>query len=275
MTNYIKINYSICNYVPSIVRNESVIFGIVIHCPSEEYSKFYRTKNLKRLRAFDDEYDPDYIAMMSETFSYYFDYPELEFFENDQDRFDNIKSDSFISETTKFYVNEFKFSEVRELLTTKECLKNDIDDLVRTYLYYDKPKSERISTSEVKRLLSKELKNLSLKQYLKKPKLYDLANREIVDYEYKDTVIKTMSFDYKRKIDIVDQLKIFQSDIVDYPEYFKSKKIKIIMGNTPYSNAEFMDTVFCKLKSLDKEIEVISIGEYTNKLVFNGIDNHK
>lgn len=271
MSKEIKINYSVCNYIPSIIRNESVIFGIVVHCPSEEYAQFHRTKNLKRLRAFDDEYDKNYIDLMSETFSYYFDYPELDCDEYDDERFENITSDTFISDITKYYVNEFQFSEVRELISSNETLTRDLSDLIRTYLYYDRPKSERITTSEVKRLLNKELSNLNLNEYVQKTKVVDLANREIVDFEYGDTVVKVLSFDYKRKTDIVDQIKIFQSDFLDNKNYFKSKKIKIIMGNTNFDDQKFIDAAFSKLESIDSSIELIPIGEYTNRLIFEGV----
>lgn len=272
MNNAIKINYSICNYIPSIIRQESVIFGIVIHCPSEEHSRFHRTKNINRLKSFDDEFDKDYMELMSETFSYYFDYPSLDLEDYDEERFDNIHSDNFISEITKYYVNEFKFSEVRELVSSQETLLEDINDLIRTYLYYDRPKSERITTPEVKRLLSKELRHLNLKEYVKVPEIQDLAEREVADFEYNNTLVKVLSFDYKRKTDIVDQINKFQIDMLDHKDYFYSKKIKIVMGNSEFCDREFMDSVLKKLSQLHSKIEIVSIGEYTNNLIFEGLD---
>jgi len=271
MDNSVKINYSICNYVPSVIRQESVIFGIVIHCPSEEYSEFFRTKNLKRLRAFDDEYDKDYMDLMAETFSYYFNYPSLDTEDYDAERFDRIRCDNFISNITKYYVNEFKFSETRELLSTKDELVADMNDLRRTYLYYDRPKSERITTPEVKRLLSKELKHLNLINYVKVPEIHDLADREIVDFEYNDTLVKILSFDYKRKADIVDQMNKFQIDMIENSDYFNSKKIKIVMGNSEFYDKQFMSSILNKLHKLNSNIEITPISEYTNNLVFQGL----
>lgn len=226
MSNIVKINYSISNYIPSIIRQESVIFGIIIHCPFQEYSKFHRTKNINRLKFFDDEFDKDYMELMSETFSYYFDYPSLDEKDYDDERFDNIHSDNFISDITKYYVNEFKFSEVRELISSQEILLEDMNDLIRTNLYYDRPKSERITTTEVKRLLSKEVRHLNLKEYVKVPEIHDLAEREVANFEYNNPLIKVLSFDYKRKTDIVDQINKFQIDMIDHCDYFYSKILK-------------------------------------------------
>ncbi|TQB29134.1 DUF3037 domain-containing protein, partial [Enterococcus faecalis] len=217
MNNQIKINYSVCNYVPNVVRSESIIFGIVIHCPSKKYSKFYRIKNLRRLKAFDDEYDKEFINMMTETFSYYFDFPQETFDldEYDEHRFDYICCDSFLHNITKYYVNEFKFSEIRKIYSDEFSLQEDINDLIRTYLYYDPPKGKRISNEEIKRLLNKEFKNLKLKSYVNDGKVLDLANKPIADFEYSDTIIKALSFDYKRHSDLLTQIKIFQSDYID------------------------------------------------------------
>jgi hypothetical protein len=239
--------------------------------PSEEYSQFHRTKNINRIKSFDDEYDKDYMDLMSETFSYYFNYPSLDEEDYDINRFDDIKNDNFISEITKYYVNEFKFSEVRELMSSRENLRNDLEDLIRTYLYYDRPKAERITTPEVKRLLSKELTHLKLKKYVKKPEIQDLAEREIADFEYNDTLIKILSFDYKRKTDIIDQINKLQIDMIDHQEYFYSKKLKIVMGNSEFYDQKFMESVLNKLYQLNSNIEVVPIGEYTNKLIFEGL----
>lgn len=271
MNNKIKINYSICNYVPSDVRQESVIFGIVIHCPSEEYAEFKRTKNLRRLRAFDDEYDPEYIKLMTETFKYYFNYPNVETEEYDEDRFNNILNDNFISDITRFYVNEFRFSEVRSILSTKNEVVNDIQDLIKTYLYYDRPKAERISKDEVKRLLKKEFNNLELQKHIEPAEIFDLADRSVYDFKYEDTIIKAMSFDYKRKTDIVDQIKSFHSDLMCNEEYFKSKKIKIIIDNKINNKEDFYSEVIDRLHKMNDNIEILPISDYTNSLIFKGL----
>jgi len=212
------------------------------------------------------------MELMSETFSYYFDYPSLELEDYDEERFDNIHSDNFISNITKYYVNEFKFSEVRELVSSRAALLEDINDLIRTYLYYDRPKSERITTPEVKRLLSKELRNLNLKEHVKVPKIHDLAEREVVDFEYNTTLVKVLSFDYKRKTDIIDQINKFQIDMLENHDYFYKKNIKVVMGNSEFYDEDFMDSVKKKLCCLAPNIEIISIGEYTNNLIFQGLN---
>lgn len=273
MNNQIKINYSVCNYVPSVVRSESIIFGIVIHCPSEKRSKFYRIKNMRRLRAFDDEYDPNFINMMSETFSYYFDFPQetLDLYEYDENRFDYISKDSFIPNITKYYVNEFKFSEVRKIYSDKISLQEDINDLIRTYLYYDKPKGKRISNDEIKRLLNKEFKNLKLKPYVSEGKVLDLVDKPVADFEYSDTIIKTMSFDYKRHTDLLNQIKIFHSDYIDNKSYFESKKIKVIIDNPIDESSTFFKEAEKKICDIAPNVEIQVMGDFTSELAFSGL----
>lgn len=135
--------------------------------------------------------------MMFEHLEYQFNFSELgeeDICEIDNEEFNRINKDSFLLEKTKYYVNEFRFLPIKKLEVTSISIsiEKDIKDLERTYLYYDKPKSDRITTSKVKFLLNKKVRNLKLKKYVYNDKMIkDFADENILEYEYGNTCIKT------------------------------------------------------------------------------------
>ncbi|MFK4567015.1 DUF3037 domain-containing protein [Enterococcus sp. UD-01] len=273
-----KVNlfYSVCQYIPSLIRQESINFGIVVHCPESEYSEFYRTKNFNRIKHFDDEFDIDYLNMMAESLDYTFSIDRLHEDEfQDASLFNDIRDSSFIDERTKFYANEFRFLPTQHLSTTQEELCQDIEELKQTFLYYDQPKGERISTQEVRKLLSKQYKIVKLNKYISKTTFKDFADEPVFDFCYNDTVIKALSFDYVRGRDLIKQTKILSQDIIDNIEYLKGKMVQIVVDNEVNTNEETIVKSINKFYSISKkyniDIEVVPLAEYSNMLISNGL----
>lgn len=273
-----KINlfYSVCQYIPSLIRQESINFGIVIHCPESEYSEFFRTKNFNRIKHFDDEFDIEYLNMMAESLDYTFSIDRLhEGNFQDTSLFTDIGESYFIDERTKFYANEFKFLPTQHLLTTQAELSQDIEELKQTFLYYDQPKGERISTQEVRKLLSKQYKIVKLNKYVNKTTFKDYADEPVFDFCYNDTVVKALSFDYVRDSDLIKQTKILSQDIIDNIEYLRGKMIQIVIDNEVNKNEETIVKSIKKFDSISKEynidIEVLPLAEYSNLLISNGL----
>lgn len=271
----IKLNYSVCQYIPSLLRQESIIFGIVVHCPEDSYSEFFRTKNLSRLKSFDDEYDPEYMEMMTESLNYHFNTKHLNFNEySDDERFEKINDDNFISEITKFYVNEFTFMPVKRLVTTRVEIEKDIEDLVRTYLYYDRPKGKRITSIEVKRLLRKEYKKANLHKKVENSQFKDFIDEPVFDFCYGNTVVKAMSFDYSKDSELIKQTKVLLQDLYENKKQLNGKMVKIVVDNRDMNNNRLIDKLVNKLYAVKEEglnIEIISLADYSNILLTQGL----
>ena len=80
------------------------------------------------------------------------------------------------------------------------------------YLYYDRPKSERITKTRVKNLLSKQINSYHLANIIRSPKIFDdFGGSNLYDYQINNKIlIKAISFDYKR----INQLSIELKNVI-------------------------------------------------------------
>lgn len=219
-----KLYFSILKYIPSIVRMESINVGIAVHSPVQHYSKFFKTKNLNRVKAFDDEYNKDFFKMVMESLEYELNYGKLSNesvldlrFENDETQFSDISQETFLEDHTSYLVNEFRFTSPQYIETNEKEIEEDIENLKNMYLYYDKPKDKRISRDIVKRLLGKKIRTYKLSSVQKDPIYKDNLGMEI-KYDYKinhNTLLRAMTFDYKRVNDLEKELKVLLYDLTE------------------------------------------------------------
>ncbi|MDB8867838.1 DUF3037 domain-containing protein [Pediococcus acidilactici] len=256
--------FSVAKYTPDLVRDESINVGIVIHVPAYSYSSFIPTKNKRRIRSFDDEYDSEYMDMILDSLEFEFNSNEIDNYSFDN-RFNSIKSNNFIAEKTKYYANELRFSKVQRMLTNNLEVENDIKDLIDTYLYYDKPKNKRITKQKVNSLLRKRIKNLNLEEHIrpskKKMKYFD---SKIFDFETSSTYIKTIALDYKKQSYLYDELKRSIFDI-KFADTLENKKIDFVVNNGP--DEEFYKLTKKILKHyINKEINLLTIADYVSQI---------
>lgn len=208
--------YKILKYIPSAIRMETLNVGIVVHYPAKKYSHFFKTTNIKRVRAFDDEYNPDFFNMIMDSLSYELDYAEnlIDTFNLEQDRFKDITSPCFLDRRTDYLANEFIFSKTQELHTDNKEYKEDIKNLQGIYLYYDRPKGKRISKDNVKRVISKQIKSFNLNDVKQNPISSSLfGSTKFYDFKVNNSFIKSISFDYKRANDLIKELKLILFDL--------------------------------------------------------------
>ncbi|MDY0394918.1 DUF3037 domain-containing protein [Virgibacillus halophilus] len=66
------IYFAVCSYIPDILRGESINVGILVHVPDNKFVQFYKTKNLSRIRSFDDEVELDVLKALLESIAYQF-----------------------------------------------------------------------------------------------------------------------------------------------------------------------------------------------------------
>lgn len=220
-----KLYYSVLKYIPSAVRMETINVGIAVHYPTELYSHFFKTKNMRRVAAFDDEYNKSFFSMVMESLEYDLDYDQdkatgtlkLDFpDESDEGRFNDIADPNFLLEKVSYLTNEFRFSSVQMIDVSDENWKSTVEDLKSTFLYYDKPKNKRISKGKVHSLLSKQVRsyNFPKAKIESNPKLpNDLGGMDKYDFKIDKTLLRSMSFDYKRKDSLTKELKVLLYDL--------------------------------------------------------------
>lgn len=215
--------------MPDPIRRESINVGIVFHCPEQAWSKFIQINNRNRIRSFDDEYDSDYIALQFRSMHFEFDSDVLDDY---SERFEDINKDYFLEQNTKFYVNEFRFLPVETINTLPETINKDTFDLERTFLYYDRPKGERINTQEVRSLMKKQLSFYNVKNENKDIFLEaDYTNQDIFDFISGNNAYKAISFDKNRIGNLSNELKVFTYDLLSRKDLISKYKIYIIYDN--------------------------------------------
>lgn len=275
----VDLYYAVCQYVPDEIRSESINVGLVIHIPNEkyEYSKFIHIKNRKRLYAFDDDYDADYINLIFNHMKHQFNFGYISDCDNcGVNEFENIHSTRFLEEKIKYYVNEFRFLPIQRLEIDSSEIKDIVNDLERTYLYYDIPKGERITRPEVQKLLKKEVKNLKLSQYMSKENiLVDFDNNPVFDFSYDDTYVRTFSFDYSLQSNLTKEVKLFMFDIQNNVEQLRGKNVVVVLNQNYDSTDAQINNYLEMFKELsdnnDFNIIIKTLPQYATYLLRNGL----
>lgn len=265
--------YSVLRYIPSSIRMESINIGIAIHVPALKLAHFFKLKNTKRVSAFDDEYDKDFFAMTMDSLRYDINYPVDEDMKpislGYESRFDDIESSEFLYAKTHYLSNEFQFSPIQTVTTNKHSLMKDIDSLKKTFLYYDRPKSQRVTKAEVRRLLSKSLNSYNLTNLEKSPNIKgDFSDKPIFDYRVGDKYIKAISFDYAHQNTMATELK---STLYDINTIISNNSIsEVILTTDDSENSKSRETFISKVKELKGnhkiDIKIVPLSEFYQNL---------
>lgn len=207
----IDLYYSVLEYIPSSIRGEKINVGIVFHTPnSNQKLSFSKLKSMQRVASFDDE-NIEFYKIMMLSLEDVFTFPKAATL--DQNIVDleyaHIDSKYFLEEKTKYYNNMFQFKPVFNVQVKDDELDTYKHDLERTYLYYDRPKNERITTTEVRRLLSHQINVRKDKSIQKVHDLEDsLGESNIFNYQsiYGDFILP-VGFDYKSDANALKELR--------------------------------------------------------------------
>ncbi|MGO4888009.1 DUF3037 domain-containing protein [Anaerobacillus sp. MEB173] len=251
------IYFTVCRYVPDILRDEFINVGVLAHIPQDEWCYFYKTKNLVRIKHFDDEVELDVISVLLESLEYQFNEVDLL-----SPNHEGIAQKNFLENELRYFVNQLQFSEIRTLVSTEP--EKDIADLRDLYLYYDKKKSERINTDRVRRLVSKLFTSSDLKKSItRNPEPQNLFKQQPFDFSMNlngdEVFIKALSFDYKHYNKLFNEVKGLLYDI----EYFKKNNIhhiKLVVNNTEFKE-EFEKLALEQLKNV---VDVYTLEEFAN-----------
>ena len=213
-----KVEYTALKYYNSIVSEECLYVGMLFNNLTTGKRDFRVMTNFNRFQAFDDEEDVNfmraYLRGIKETV-------ENSLF-NNQTAFDT-------KEFIRYFVNEFKFTEVRNIEVEED--ENYIENLANIYMRFDIPKGNRLNIDEQKKYIRRILasENLSftspkiIGNYEENIKFdYIIDNKIAIKlFQFKDkketkrliNTAKTWSFtaeEMKEKLDI-----IFMYDTVD------------------------------------------------------------
>ncbi|MFD2210255.1 DUF3037 domain-containing protein [Virgibacillus halophilus] len=255
------IYFAVCSYIPDILRGESINVGILVHVPDNKFVQFYKTKNLSRIRSFDDEVELDVLKALLESIAYQFN-------NNRASELEGIDNQGFLKKELVYFINQIQFSEVRALNSDNSSLQSHINDLIDMYLYYDKKKSERISPDRVRSLASKMVRSSYLKNKINRhPDIKNNFNQSPIDFTIEingnKILFKAISFDYKAKNKFYNEIKSLLYDL-SYIKKQTNNEIKVIINNTN------RDKDYEKLayNLLRKEVDVFTLEEF-DKFIFN------
>lgn len=278
MLQDIRINYSILRFIPSFVRNENIIVGLVIHVPSLNESLFYQTKTFKRVESFDDEMDRELFNADMKSFQEAFNFPlnnqklQLSFFD-----FKDVSNNDFLDRRIEHYSNEYRFDKVKCIYSDEKSLENEKNNLINIFLPQDRPKYKRINTKSLKNTLKKVVKNgipdINLNSNLDSYKDIFNEDKHVFDYEIEDTFYKVISFDYKKESYLVEQIKNDLFDIEQACRTFESNenmKITFIINDAYTENEKIFNVFERYIRSLTNvDIDILTINEFVNKKVVN------
>ena len=281
MTQKINIYYAVLQYIPSQIRHECLNVGIAFHVPNYKMSKFVSARNKQRIARFDDEWDKSFFDITMEALHEDLDFPTTGkltkqainvFFPKD----DLLQKNSFdyLRRKTEYFANEFQFRDVECIVSDERNLKTDMENLEKTFLYYDRPKSKRITTPAAKRLLKKSLKSKNTDKELTEPQIKGkFDTKSIIDYKLGENYLKVTSFDYAENGVRAKELKSSLFDIRTAVKDDKIKNLKIIVSEDiskkdkyeSKENQEVFDDFNNEIKQLNTEynsnIKIVSLQE--------------
>lgn len=268
-SNLVELYFSVLEYMPSVVRGEKINVGIVFHIPSKLTVKFVKTTNIQRVKAFDDEYI-DFYRFVIEQISDQFTFPKtknllLEPQDYEQEYF-NISENNFLLYKTKYYNNQFQFKPVEHVKIPEDEIEEYERDYKKTYLYYDRPKSERITTAEMKKLLGKQIRALHSDDVKKDPDVMDdFGLTKVFDYKIGGVYVLTIGFEYKQEAQLAKELKRRLYDLSKLGSDITDIKIVVddLASNSPVYK-KFKKDIENITKEKGLNIEIVKVSEFNN-----------
>lgn len=180
-----QVEYTALKYYNSVVTGECMCVGMLYNNLTTGQRDFRHITNFSRFKAFDDEADTNFVKLYLQGIK--------NSVENNIFNFQSFDLSGF----TRFYVNEFKFSEIITINIPED--ENYIDNLTKIYLKFDFNKRQRLKISEEKRYIKQILKSKSIQ--FSKPKVNGGYNEEInFDYRFDNIGVKLFSFDKKKNL---------------------------------------------------------------------------
>ena len=178
-----QVEYAALKYYNNVISEECLYVGMLFHNLTTGTRDFRYISNFNRFESFDDEADINFVKLYLNGIKQQVETNIL-----------NHNKTFKISDFTKIYVNEFRFSDVR----TIEVEENDnyVESLTKMYLKFDFNKNKRLSKSEEKKYIRKILSSSNVS--FSPPKILgEYAETVTFDYILNNVAIKIFSFKEK------------------------------------------------------------------------------
>ena len=176
------LKYSILRYSPSILAGEKINLGILFSEESVGYHSFYYTRNLGRIKSFDDELNKSVIK---------------EFLLGIEEEITSEWQDDYfdIDKYIKYYINDYKFESPQVIMY--DDLNAVISRLKKAYFRFDFERSERPDKKADQKIIVDLIRATGVA--LKKKKRIDGAFNEGITFDIatENYYIKIFDFDDK------------------------------------------------------------------------------
>jgi len=262
--------FSILRYVPNEIRQEFINIGIVLHSPSDQYVSIKITDKFNRVKAFDDELDISLLKLILEGVKD--DFSKTELYSGPS--FHELSNEMFLEKQTFSYSNQIQFSPVHSIgitLTNEvdydEVFDNYLNDLFKTYVYYDLPRNQRITSEEVNRIMSNVFKSHETQYHSDmEVRINDMPAPLdfIVQADNKIKIIKTFSFDFtpRKKSTAFTQARIWAWNFQKLKKgNLISEALQSSMGLSKKFDFEFSTVVYVKGEKETYQGALSTLGE--------------
>lgn len=188
-----QVEYSSLKYYNNVISEECLYIGMLFHNLTTGKRDFRYISNFKRFQAFDDEADVEFVKLYL-----------LGIKQQIETNIFNYNQTFSITDFTKIYVNEFRFSPV----TVMEVEENEdyVENLTKMYLKFDFSKEKRLSNFVEKKYIRKILASSNAE--FSPPKVYGIYDENVTfDYIIGNVAIKLFSFKGKNAAKLIPSAK--------------------------------------------------------------------
>ena len=188
-----QIEYAALKYYNNVISEECLYIGMLFHNLTTGKRDFRYISNFKRFQSFDDEADIDFVKLYLAGIK-----------QQVEENIFNYNDKFSISDFTKIYVNEFRFSNVT--LMDVEDKEDYVDKLTKMYLKFDFSKEKRLSHSEEKKYIRKILSSSNVE--FSTPTVHGIYSENVnFDYIIGNVAIKLFSFKEKNPAKLIPSAK--------------------------------------------------------------------
>ena len=233
--------YSVLSYYPSFITNENVNLGVLFYVVENNYASFYSIKRWERVRAFDDEVDIDFMKDYLKGLS-----------QDVESNLFNYQNKFNIEEFVRYYVNEYKFSNIQTVETDEVDIF--IDETKKMYLKYDFEKGERLGKDKEKQYINRLLRTQNIPY--NKDKIRGYFNEKIqYDYIIGEYGIKLFTFEGKNLARLINTAKTWS-----YTAREMKDRYKTVFIYAKENRNEYYDSIIQILKENAQDIMPLDEG---------------
>ncbi len=188
-----QVEYAALKYYNNIISEECLYVGMLFHNLTTGTRDFRYISNFNRFESFDDGADVNFVKLYLNGIK-----------QQVEKNIFNYNKAFKISDFTKIYVNEFRFSDVRTIEVEED--DNYVEILTKMYLKFDFNKNKRLSISEEKKYIRKILSSSNVSSY--SPKIFGEYEETVTfDYILNNVAIKIFSFKEKDPLRLLPSAK--------------------------------------------------------------------